>query len=369
MKTKFNTLFLLITVVTLILGIWLAGAQAQPPDPPPAEPDWDAWQTLPPEIRVKVDPRLLAELRGEILPAHLGGGVSQPHVAPPDPQPLEQTRFLVYLTGQTGLKAIERRHFATKTARRQAVFNALLDTARAAQGPVKTLLEGRLKTGDVSGYQPFYIFNGFAVEGNLDTIIELARRDDVARIAANYPLLPLWNEDEAAGSPAPASGLGGLDPDNWNIDLVDADRVWNELGVTGEGAVVGGFDTGVDWDAPALQTRYRGYAPGGSDHNYNWFEPDAYLHADGNLGWSVSTVPWDCYGHGTHTMGTMVGDGGTPDTKIGMAPGAKWVAVPGICGRTMPGGVGDDIGGIKAFQWFLCPTDLSGDLSTADCSK
>lgn len=54
---------------------------------------------------------------------------------------------------------------------------------------------------------------------------------------------------------------------------------------------------------------------------------------------------------------------------IGVAPAAKWIAVPGICNATMPGNLGDDIGGLKAYQWLLCPTDLSGDLSTANCSK
>jgi len=150
---------------------------------------------------------------------------------------------------------------------------------------------------------------------------------------------------------------------------VDADRVWNEFGVNGAGAVVGDFDTGVQWDHPALKSQYRGWNGVTVDHNYNWFEPDSNLYPGGNLGPSVSSVPIWCNDHGIHTMGTMVGDGGTANTKIGMAPGAKWIAVPGICGNTMPGYWGDDIGGNKAFQWFLCPTDLSGDLSTRDCSK
>ncbi|MCB0097057.1 MAG: S8 family serine peptidase, partial [Caldilineaceae bacterium] len=74
--------------------------------------------------------------------------------------------------------------------------------------------------------------------------------------------------------------------------------------------------------------------------------------------------------HGTHTMGTMVGAStSATGSAVGMAPGARWIAVPGICDNTMPGGIGDDIGGLKAFQWLLCPTDLTGELATADCAK
>ena len=133
------------------------------------------------------------------------------------------------------------------------------------------------------------------------------------------------------------------------------------------------FDTGVDWDHTALQAQYRGWDGTTANHNYNWFEFDAlspaYWDTEGDYGPSASTAPYDCSDHGTHTMGTMVGDGGTPSTQIGVAPGAQWIAVPGICGRTMPDGYADDIGGIRTFQWLMCPTDLSGELSTRDCSK
>jgi uncharacterized repeat protein (TIGR01451 family) len=348
---------------------------AGPVDPGPAEaqgwnmsnpPVAEEWDDLPPEVQAKVDPRILAELRGEVIPAHLGGGTDRADVAPAAGKPLDKTRFLVHLKARAALETIVRQRFATRTAQRTAVFDALTSTAQSTQGPVRAFLDARASQGDVAAYQPFYIFNGFAVEGNLDTIIELAQRDDVERIVANYPLVPLWNSGESTA--LPASGLGGLHPGNWNLDLVDAGRVWDELGITGEGAVVAGIDTGVDWTHPALQTRYRGYGPAAIDHNYNWFDPSSTLYPGGDLGPSRSVAPFDDGNHGTHTMGTMVGDGGAPGTQVGMAPGAEWIAIS-LNELSIWGSVSDDIMGQKAFQWMLCPTDLSGDLATADCSK
>lgn len=373
MKTKLTLLNLLVALSLTLAMVSLpiqAQTSADPQSgsvPKPAEKDEITRDQLPLDIQAKIDPRIQKELSGEIIPAHLGGQLDKAEVAPQPRKPIDKTRFLVYLKARTDLKAATARPFATLAQQRSAVANALINTAQATQGPVKSLLDTRVTAGSVASYQSFYIFNGFAVEGNWDTVVELAQRDDVERIAANYPLIKY--DQPTKSSASPANKVRGLDPDNWNIDLVDADRVWNELGVNGAGAVVGDFDTGVQWDHPALKSQYRGWNGVSVNHNYNWFEPDSTLYPGGNLGASVSTVPNWCDDHGVHTMGTMVGDGGTADTQIGMAPGAKWIAVPGICGNTMPGDWGDDIGGNKAFQWFLCPTDLTGSLASRDCSK
>jgi uncharacterized repeat protein (TIGR01451 family) len=319
---------------------------------------WQTWQALPQAARSKVDARILAELQGTLAPAHLRS-------ASVTGQPLTKTRFLVYLQAEADLQAIAQKRFATMTEQRTAVFSALVDVAQATQPPLARLLDSQMALGSVAAYQPFYIFNGFAVEGDLDTLVKLARRDDVARIVANHPVLPVWSGLGAASSST--GGLDDLHPDNWNIDLVDAERVWNELGITGLGAVVASIDSGVSYTHTALWKQYRGNLGGGVlDHNYNWFEPDDKLYPNGNLGASASGAPYPCKGsfHGTHTMGTMVGQGQESGTQVGMAPGARWIATPlGLCPTA------DEISIMKSFQWILCPTDLSGDLATADCSK
>ncbi|MCP4543575.1 MAG: DUF11 domain-containing protein [Chloroflexi bacterium] len=360
---------------SVIVGTVPVSTAQQLPPPPVEEPKpdhrdaFEMWKDLPLNIRAKVDPRLLAELQGQVVPTHLSSDPNQSLVAPRGGQPIDRTRFLVHLKAVADLKAISNKRFTTPVEQRIAVFNALANTAQVTQGSVKAVLNTRMIKGNVASYQPLYIFNGFVVEGGVDTIIELAQRDDVERIVANYPLVPLWDGRDQVITPI--SGLGSLDPDNWNIDHVDAEQVWDELGITGAGAVVANIDTGVDWMHPALQTKYRGYNAGGSGvhiHDYNWFDPDPVLYPGGDLGPSRTAQPFDYGQHGTHTMGTMVGDGETLGTQVGMAPGAQWVAIS-LDELYVSGSIADDIMGYKAFQWMLCPTDLTGALATADCSK
>ncbi len=336
-----------------------AAAQPPPPKTSTAGDPFAAFHNLAPEIQAKVDPRLLQELSGEIIPAHLGGTAEQTAVAVKDRQALTQTRFLVYLAAQANLEKTRTQHYPTLAAQRTAVVNALLATAQSTQAPIRRLLERRKSVGEVTDYQSFYIFNGMAVEGDLNTIIELAQRQDVNRIVANYPLI----------SAAPGAADKNLTPDNWNIDLIDADRVWNELGIRGTGAVVADLNLGVIWTHSAITSQYRGNQNNTVNHNYNWFEPDRLLHTEGNLGASTSNAPRSCNSYGFQPLGTVLGDGGTANTHIGVAPAAQWIAVPALCRDNPATLMADDIIINKSFEWLLCPTDLSGKLSTRDCSK
>jgi uncharacterized repeat protein (TIGR01451 family) len=101
----------------------------------------------------------------------------------------------------------------------------------------------------------------------------------------------------------------------------------------------------VDWQHPALLIKYRGYSPKGLHvHPGNWF-------CATDEGYSY---PGDGHGHGTHTMGTIVGDGG-----IGVAPGARWIAVKIFHNQ----GYAYDSWIHAGFQWLLDP---DGDPATND---
>ena len=125
-----------------------------------------------------------------------------------------------------------------------------------------------------------------------------------------------------------------------------APQAW-ALGFDGTGIIVGSMDTGVRHTHEAVTARYRGIvAPPdpGNIHDYNWY--DGYL---------ASTTPIDQNGHGSHTMGTIVGGAAGGYSALGVAPGAKWIAA-----RACAGLFCSDVALIKAAQWMLAPTNSAG---------
>lgn len=150
-------------------------------------------------------------------------------------------------------------------------------------------------------YTPYYLENAMEVQGGTLVRLYLLTRPEVDRVIPS-PRLRAAPED----SPAPGY-ISEVDGSvQWNISMIGADKVWDEFNVQGEGIIVGQSDSGVDGNHPAIVNQYRG-ANSGDD--YNWFDP-----------WDATTSPNDEGGHGTHTMGTILGSGG-----IGVAPKAQWI--------------------------------------------
>ncbi len=215
-------------------------------------------------------------------------------------------------------------------ARGQAVFDALNATADASQGSVKSLLDGR-----GVDYRAFYATNAIFVEsGDLALASEVARHPEVAQILAPVKY-------EAPAPVARETAPDTTDAVEWGVQNIKAPQVWSNFANRGEGIVIANIDTGVQYNHPALVNQYRGRkATGGFNHNYDWF--DAYGSA---------SAPFDTNGHGTHTMGTMVGDDGGVN-QIGVAPKAKWITANGCCQS--------NAGLIESGQWMLAPTKLNG---------
>ncbi len=256
-----------------------------------------------------------------------------------------KAEFFVVLRDQADLSGAAA--LTGKSERGRYVFNTLLSTAQRSQAPLKRWLDDH-----GVWYRPYYIVNAILVRGDRALVEELARRHDVLRIEGNpqvYNPMPM---------PVPSSDAPeGVE---WNITRTHAPDVW-AMGFTGQGVVVGGQDTGVDWTHPALIGHYRGWNGDTADHDYNWH--DAIHDSVGNPCGNDSPVPCDDYGHGTHTVGTVVGDDGGGN-QIGMAPGAKWIAC-----RNMDDGAGTPARYLECFQFFLAPYPVGGTPAEGDPSK
>jgi serine protease AprX len=262
-----------------------------------------------------------------------------------------ESEYLLVLGEQADLSHTA--HIAGKEARGQAVYEALQAAARRSQAPVIAEIQ---QLG--LHYTAFWIVNMIQVRGGPEALEQLARLDQIERIYAN-PSVPLRNstpQDQIGTAAAAYRSLASPDAVEWNILHVNADDVWR-AGYKGKGIVVGGQDTGYLWDHPALKSSYRGWNGAAADHSYHWH--DAIHTADANFGTENtacpfnSPVPCDDSGHGTHTMGTIVGLDGA--YQIGMAPEAKWIGC-----RNMDRGYGTPATYAECYQWFVAPTDLNG---------
>jgi subtilisin family serine protease len=278
-----------------------------------------------------------------VSPPHQAVEATQPGLPPPgkvEPTLLKEAlqakrghfSFLVYLHEEAPLSPAW--PGISKPERRRSVVATLLETAERAQGGIRRYLEEQKVRGRVQSYTPFWVFNGLAVTGDREILLELAAWPEVKIIRADRKR----ELGEILSVPSVPSSV------EWNIARVRANLVWEALEIDGTGVVIASMDTGVDWQHPALATRYRGYnAKGLPVHIGNWYSAtdEEYLY------------PGDGHGHGTHTMGIALGEGG-----IGVAPGAQWIAVKVFSNR----GYTYDSWLHAGFQWLMAP---SGDPTLA----
>lgn len=239
---------------------------------------------------------------------------------------------------------------ATKPERARMVYDGLQANA-IIQEPVAAYF-----TNERKAYKPLYIANAIAADITQTELQELKKFSSIVEITYDEEIFveqPITNKSIAKDSALITYGL----------KMVNADKVW-DMGYTGNGVVVGGQDTGYDWNVKDIKPKYRGYQNDTlADHNYSWH--DAIYEADPNNDGEFSGAfdnpcgfqtmePCDDNDHGTHTMGTMVGS--TDSINIGVAPGAKWIGC-----RSMERGWGKLSTYLECFQWFLAPTDLNGE--------
>lgn len=225
------------------------------------------------------------------------------------------------------------------------VVSQLQSTADRTQAGLLAALRLRMAEGRVASFRPFWVYNAVAVEADAEVILSLASMPEVRLVREDR--YRQWTEPFSSmeGPPGPGSDASV----QWNVARIRADQAWDAFGLDGTGVTIAIMDTGVDWQHPALIEKYRGYKPGGLViHVGNWTctTDEGYLY------------PVDGNGHGTHVAGTAVGGSDGDGMAIGVAPGARWIAVKMLSDQ----GYGYDSWIHAAFEWLLAP---AGDPSLA----
>ena len=234
--------------------------------------------------------------------AHIGSSLASIiATAPPD----QVVPVIVRLSGRPDLSALGQllRQRARGAARsdprrfrqqREQLRRQMIETLKTRTTTARRLLQRVLAQAGQPVERELWLINGVSVQLPVWAIRLLQRMPGVDRVSLDQVI-------RLADSPT----ANGAVP-TWNLDLVGAPQLW-DAGITGQGIVVANLDTGVDGDHPDLAPAWRG-------GRNSWF--DAYRQY---------SLPHDGIGHGTQTMGIMVG-GNASGTVIGMAHDAQWIA-------------------------------------------
>lgn len=276
--------------------------------------------------------------------------------------------FLVILEDQVDLR--EARLHTRREDKVRSVHETLHGKAKKTQADLRKWLDERgIK------YRSYSIVNMILIYGDETLIPILASRHDIRRIEGNPTVRGLKPKESMRSDSLDQGNITFPDGQNsilspaaieWNIAKIRAPEVWSTFDITGTGIVVAGNDTGVQWDHPALKNSYRGWNGSQAEHNYNWhdaIQTDSLPYGDLNPCGYNSSVPCDDYGHGTHTLGIIIGDDGGSN-QIGVSPGAQWIAC-----RNMDNGYGTLATYLDCMEFFLAPYPYGSTPSQGDPSK
>jgi subtilisin family serine protease len=121
------------------------------------------------------------------------------------------------------------------------------------------------------------------------------------------------------------------------ISNIGAPALWAQ-DINGSGIVVGSIDFGVRVTHEALRGKWR--------RHHGWYEPRHHaLH------------PYDDDGHGTHTIGSILGHDG-----IGVAPGASFIACKACYADLHGGAACHTLAVLLCAQFMMCPTNVRSNI-------
>jgi len=207
-----------------------------------------------------------------------------------------------------------------RAERRAAVIAILKETAADTQGGILDLLDEAQQRGETGELiRAMWIVNVIAAEVTPGVAEQLAARNDVSYLNWDRPVgdevFPV-EPGAFAGGDAGGPAAGNIE---CGVELMGAPDVWADFNITGRDVVVGIIDTGCCITHPDLVNQIwdnPGELPGNNiDDDNNGYIDDIH----GWNHWQNNSNISDGNGHGTHTAGTVCGDG-TNGTTTGMAP-------------------------------------------------
>jgi Subtilase family/FlgD Ig-like domain len=214
----------------------------------------------------------------------------------------------------------------TRDARIKRVHSQLVSYQSQALRRVETVLN----SVSVAPIRRLWIVPSFVATVPVSALASLALLDDIAEVVENAAVVFEQPVDTGVGSAALSSAV------STQLSNLNVPAIWSR-GLKGKGRLVCSFDTGVDKVHPALSDKWRGNHASLSSTWFSKVVPDS--------------EPRDLAGHGTHTMGIMVG--ANPGDSFGVAPEAEWMTA-GVIDQGRPFGTTlSDI--LEAFQWTLNP--------------
>lgn len=207
------------------------------------------------------------------------------------------------------------------------LYSEMTSLANASQSALREKLD-KLRIS----YTPYYLVNAMEVNAGWYTKNMIIRFEGVDRVLDSPRLRPLPQMPESTQGEVLVPQEGTL----WNLEMINALQVHEELGITGKGVLIGQTDSGVDMTHPELANGYRGKE---GSNDYNWLDP-----------WNSSVSPVDIGGHGTGTLGIIVGN------TRGIAPDSEWIGCVNLARN-----LGNPALYLDCMQFMFAPYPQGGD--------